>query len=130
MIGRELLSGENYGGCKVVFNEMNEAGVEIGFGLLHRPCTYLPACSLVKNLYGPSRVNQQKCSRVERNAREVKKCPESLTHLSVCAAGREGPRKGEAVRPLVRARRCLRLGTIHKGRPHQGGEGGLVQKQT
>ena len=120
MIGRELLSGENYGGCKVVFNEMNEAGVEIGFGLLHRPCTYLPACSLVKNLYGPSRVNQQKCSRVERNAREVKKCPESLTHLSVCAE----------CCPLVRARRCLRLGTIHKGRPHQGGEGGLVQKQT
>ena len=35
VIGRELLCGENYGGCKVVFNVMNEAGTEIGSGLLH-----------------------------------------------------------------------------------------------
>ena len=34
VIGGELLSGENYGGCKMVFNVMNEAGVEIGSGLL------------------------------------------------------------------------------------------------
>ena len=99
-------SGRNYGGCKVVFNVMNEAGVEIGSGLLH--CTdHSPTSLLGEELV---RTVKSKSAEVLKSGKECQRS-EKMSRIPdppICLRGVLSPCARTALSPPLGQNAILR----------------------